>query len=276
MGVVPPGDIRNCLAALSDDEELTTQLFKYRFGESAGLGGHSMGNLLITALADITGSFEAGVAESGRVLAVRGRVLPATLSDVRLVADVQTPARNQEIRVRGESNIPTVPGRVKRVSLDPNNPQAYPLTIQAILSADLILVGPGSLYTSVLPNLLVPDLAEALRASRGLKFYICNVATQLGETDGYNCKDHVRTIERHMGGRVFDLIVCNNRQSVDLPQAVELVGLSPDLEEEYAVYSTDLVDEQQPWRHDPMKLARALTDLYYERTGPALNREDVV
>ncbi len=274
LGVLPPGDIRNCLAALSDDEELTTQLFKYRFGEGAGLNGHSLGNLLITALAEITGSFEEGVAESGRVLAVRGKVLPSTLHDVRLVADLRQPERNQDIQVKGESNIPTTPGKVQRVWLEPNNPQAYPLALQAILSADLILVGPGSLFTSLLPNLLVPDIAAALRASRGYKFYVCNVATQLGETDNFSSYDHVRTIERHLGDRIFDLVLCNNREIGTLPAEVEMVLPNPRLEEEYAVYSADLVDAEQPWRHDSKKLAQVVMDLYYERTGPLSSRED--
>lgn len=274
LGVLPPGDIRNCLAALSDDEELTTQLFKYRFGEGAGLNGHSLGNLLITALAEITGSFEEGVAESGRVLAVRGKVLPSTLHDVRLVADLRQPERNRDIQVKGESNIPTTPGRVQRVWLEPNNPQAYPLALQAILSADLILVGPGSLFTSLLPNLLVPDIAAALRASRGYKFYVCNVATQLGETDHLSSYDHVRTIERHLGDWIFDLVLCNNREVGGLPAEVEMVLPIPRLEEEYTVYSADLVDAEQPWRHDSKKLAQVVMDLYYERTGPLSSRED--
>src|SRR5512133_43890 len=182
MGVLPPGDIRNCLTALSNDEAMLTQIFQYRFGEGAGLNGHTLGNLLITALADITGSFEEAVAESGRVLAVQGRVLPSTLHDVRLVADKTSNDDQSEIRVTGESNIPMVEGRIKRVWLEPDNPLAFPPAVQAILSADLIIVGPGSLFTSILPNLLVPDLAEAIKASRATKFYICNVATQTGET----------------------------------------------------------------------------------------------
>jgi uncharacterized cofD-like protein len=276
MGVLPPGDIRNCLAALSDDEELTTQLFKYRFGEAAGLNGHSLGNLLISALAEITGSFEAGVAESARVLAIRGKVIPSTLHDVRLIADLQEPERNREIRVKGESNIPTTPGRVKRVWLEPSNPLAYPPALQAILSADLICVGPGSLFTSLLPNLLVPDIAAALRASRAYKFYICNVATQPGETDHFSCYDHVRAIEKHLGERIFDLVICNNREVTNLPENVDLVLPTPRLEEDFAIYCADLVDMEQPWRHDSKKLAQAIMDLYYERTGPMSSREDDV
>ncbi len=173
FGILPPGDIRNCLAALSNDEALLTQLFQYRFSGSAGLEGHSFGNLFITALTDITGSFEEAVAELGRALSVSGRVLPSTLHDVHLVADVLLPHAVNEVRVQGESKIPEVAGRIRRVWLEPNNPPVFPPVLQAILNADLIVVGPGSLYTSLLPNLLVPDLLAAIHASRaGQSLYL--------------------------------------------------------------------------------------------------------
>ncbi len=266
MGILPPGDLRNCLTALSNDEDLMSKIFQYRFASDTGLKGHSLGNLFITALADITGSFESAIAESGRVLAVQGRVLPATLHDVHLMADVNVP--EGVVRVSGESMIPQAHGKVNRVWLEPNNPLAYPPSIQALLSADLIVIGPGSLYTSLLPNLLVPDLAEALRASRALKFYVCNVATQPGETDGYSSGDHVKTIETHMQGRIFDLIVCNNRKDLVLPDGVEPVVLDDEVTRSYPLYATDLVDDKNPWRHDSVKLAQAIMDVYYEKTGP--------
>lgn len=273
MGVLPPGDIRNCLTALSSDEELLSQVFQYRFAEGAGLNGHSLGNLLITALTEITGSFEEAVAESGRVLAVQGKVLPSTLHDVRLAAEVALPENGKEIKVRGESEIPKAAGQVKRVWLEPNNPLAYPPTIQAILSADMILIGPGSLFTSLLPNLLVPDLADALRSSRALKFFISNIATQPGETDGFSCGDHVRTVEKYIGKGLFDLIICNNNCKGRLPRGIEFVCLEDDLEMEYSVYSGNLVDEESPWRHHSQKLANAIIDLYFDRTGPLHGRE---
>jgi uncharacterized cofD-like protein len=273
MGILPPGDIRNCLASLSDDEALLTQIFQYRFSAGAGLNGHTLGNLLITALAEITGSFEEAVAESGRVLAVQGRVLPATLHDVRLVADLKQPEGNADLRVEGESQIPIVPGQIQRIWLEPNNPLAYPPTVQAILSAELIILGPGSLYTSILPNLLVPDLAEALKASRAIKFYVSNVATQPGETDGYTCGDHIRTIENHVGARIFDLVVCNCNFESRLPENIEWVTIDKDLQEEYPVYRADLLDESNPWRHDSAKLAQVIVDLFNERTGPLVARE---
>ncbi len=167
MGVLPPGDIRNCLAALSDDEALLTQLFQYRFSSGAGLNGHSLGNLLITALTDITGSFEEAVAETGRVLAVRGRVLPATLHDVRLLADIRQGEKELAILVKGESQIPKAEGKITRVWMGPDTPPAFPPAVQAIVNAEIIVVGPGSLYTSIIPNMLVPDILAAIQASRG-------------------------------------------------------------------------------------------------------------
>lgn len=268
MGILPPGDIRSCLTALADDETLMGQLFQYRFASGNGLSGHSLGNLLITALAEITGSFEEGVAESGRVLAVRGKVLPATLHDVRLVADIQLPDQNNEVLVKGESNIPQASGRIRRVWLEPSNPLAFPPAVQAILNAELVVIGPGSLYTSVLPNLLVPDLADALRVSRALKFYVCNVASQPGETDHYTCGDHVRSLEKHVGSRLFDMVIVNNQFSGHLPERIHFIRPENDLGEEYTVYSTDLVNAENPWRHDSQKLSQAIMDLYFERTGP--------
>jgi uncharacterized cofD-like protein len=271
MGVLPPGDIRNCLTALSRDEELMTQVFQYRFGEGAGLNGHSLGNLLITALTDITGSFEEAVAESGRVLAVQGKVLPSTLHDVRLVAEVFLKEENKLVRIKGESEIPKAAGEVKRIWLEPNNPLAYPPTIQALLNADLIIVGPGSLYTSLLPNLLVPDIGEALRASRGLKFFVSNVATQPGETDGFTCGDHVREVEKYIGNNIFDFVVCNDNCYTELPEAINYVCVEDELKETHPVYQANLVDEEAPWRHDSNKLADTIMDLFYERTGPIIS-----
>jgi uncharacterized cofD-like protein len=273
MGVLPPGDIRNCLAALSDDEELLTQLFQYRFSDATGLGGHSLGNLFITGLAEITGSFEEAIVESGRVLAVQGKVLPSTLTDVHLVADVAVPEKTTGVRVKGESRITEAEGRVRRIWLEPDAPPAYPPALQAILAADVLVIGPGSLYTSILPNLLVPDIVDAIRASKAIKFYICNLATQRGETDGYSTGDHVHAIEKHVGGRIFDLIICNNHWEGDLPRNVSWVTLDPALEENYPLYLTDLSNDENPWRHDSRKLAQVVMDIYYDRTGPLPEKE---
>lgn len=271
LGILPPGDIRNCLAALSNDEALLTQLFQYRFSGAPGLDGHSFGNLFISALSDLTGSFEEAVAESGRVLSVHGRVLPATLHDVKLVADVRLPYIINEVRVEGESRIPKLSGQVRRVWLEPNNPPAFPPAIQALLNADLILVGPGSLYTSLLPNLLVPDLAAALRTSRALKIYVCNLTTQAGETNAYSCYDHVRALEDHVGEDLFDIVLCNDNYEGRLPASSQWVQADAASRRDARLYTADLVDPELPGRHDAVKLAQVIMDLYYERTGPLLD-----
>jgi len=269
LGILPPGDIRNCLAALSNDEALMAQLFQYRFPDGDhGLEGHSFGNLFISTLTEITGSFEEAVAESGRILAVHGRVLPATLRDVRLVADVALPHVAGEVRVEGESRIPGFPGAVRRVWLEPSNPAAYPQVIQAILAADLIVVGPGSLYTSILPNLLVPDIAAAVRASRAMKIFVCNLVTDPGETEGFSVGDHVRVIEEHINDISFDVILSNSCFEGSLPEGISWVKPAPDLEVDYAVHQADLVDPDNPGKHSTEKLAQVIIDLFQERTGP--------
>jgi len=269
LGILPPGDIRNCLAALSDDEAMLARLFQYRFPNGgSGLDGHSFGNLFITALAEITGSFEEAIAESGRVLSVSGRVLPSTLLDVRLLADVMLPHLVSEIRVEGESRIPESTGKVRRVWLEPNTPPAFPEAVQAILNADLIVIGPGSLYTSILPNLLVPDISAAIRSSRALKLLICNVATQLGETEGYSCGDHIRAIEEHVGSGLFDMVVSNWLFEGNLPEGIQWVVVEDDLDADYPIYRADLIDYVQPWRHEAKKLSQVVVDLLEERTGP--------
>lgn len=268
LGILPPGDIRNCLAALSDDEALLSQLFQYRFPDGeAGLNGHSFGNLFISALADITGSFEEAVAESGHVLAVKGRVLPSTNHDVRLVADVALPYVMSEVRVAGESKIPQSSGKIRRVWLEPNSPPAFPEAIRAILNAEVILIGPGSLYTSILPNLLVPDLAEAIRSSKALKCYICNVATQKGETDGYDCADHIRALVDHVGENIFTLTIANDCYKGMLSDGSDWVRIGEE-EGEFPIYKADLVDDLHPWRHDSQKLTQILLELLQEKAGP--------
>jgi uncharacterized cofD-like protein len=268
FGILPPGDIRNCLAALSNDEAMLTQLFQYRFSGASDLEGHSFGNLFITALADITGSFESAVVESGRVLSVNGRVLPSTLHDVKLVASMELPHSTNEVRVEGESKIPTMAGRVRRVWLEPDSAPAFPPVIQALLEADLIVVGPGSLYTSILPNLLVPDLLAGLRASRALKIYVCNIATQEGETDSFTTYDHIRALEGHVGSDLFDVILCNNNFSGTLNSTSMWVRVDEKFLSDDRAHTADLTDTAYPWRHDSQKLAQVIMDIYDERTGP--------
>ena len=268
FGILPPGDIRNCLAALSNDEQMLTQLFRYRFSGAGGLDGHSFGNLFITALADITGSFELAVAELGKVLSVSGRVLPSTLHDVRLVADMELPNSLNQVRVEGESRIPKMAGRVRRVWLEPNDAPAYPPTLKAILSADMIVVGPGSLYTSLLPNLLVKDLLGAISASRALKVYVCNIATQAGETDVYTCYDHVHALEEHVGEGVFNVVLCNDNYEGVLGEGSQFVRADEKTLADTRTRCADLSDENFPWRHDSAKLAATLVEILNEYTGP--------
>ncbi len=283
LRVLPPGDFRNCIAALADDEALTTQLFQYRFSEGTGLSGHNFGNLFIAAMTAITGSFDQALIESSRVLAVRGRVLPSTLQSVVLYADVREDRPGAEPRwerVWGESRIPTLAqGRViERVFLQPEDPPAYPEAVRAILDADLIVIGPGSLFTSVLPNFLVPDIVEAVRASRAVKVYVCNVATQRGETDGFGVHEHVRALQSHVGDDLFELVLANDHFPIPQPpgEGVAWVHL-PTAEMMkaggYRVITDDLVDREQPWRHEPDKLARRLLMLYQEEVRA---REEVL
>jgi len=268
FGILPPGDIRNCLAALSNDEQMLTQLFQYRFSNAGELEGHSFGNLFITALAEITGSFESAVAESGKVLSVSGQVLPSTLHDVKLVADMQLPDVPIQVRVKGESSIPKMAGRVNRIWLEPNNAPAYPPVIKAILNADLIVVGPGSLYTSLLPNLLVQDLIGAIRASRAVKVYVCNIVTQPGETEAFSAHDHIRTLEEHIGDRLFDVALCNDNFQHPLDERDHWVTLDERTKSDVRSHFADLVDDKNPWRHDSIKLAEALIQILDEFTGP--------
>lgn len=267
LGILPPGDIRNCLAALSDDEEMLAQVFQYRFAANMGLNGHSLGNLLITALTEITGSFEEAIAESGRVLAIQGQVLPSTLHDVKLAASISHPGAKRGRKIDGESQIPQSDGKIERVWLEPANPLAFPPAVQAILNADVIVVGPGSLYTSIIPILLVPDISKAIRASRALKFYICNVATQKGETTNFSVEDHIRTIEKHVGHHLFDITVLNNKFEGQLVNS-NWVEIDKGLDQSTNVYKANLIDKENPWRHDRSKLASVIMDLYLEKTGP--------
>ena len=269
MGIIPPGDLRNCLAALSDDETMITQLFQYRFADGDGeLNGHSFGNLFLTALSEITGSFEEALAESGKVLAINGRVLPSCLDDINLVGELNSPETEESIVVEGESKISTMKGVIKRVWLKPTNPRANPEVIAAILSADLIVLGPGSLYTSILPNVLIPDIAAALKTSQGLKMYVCNVATQPGETDYFSCEDHLEAIRTHGGMDLLDLVIINNNFSGKLLKDMQWVEIDDYLHLNYPIYEANLIDETEPWHHDSMKLASVIIDLFQDKTGP--------
>ncbi len=201
----PPGDIRNVLTALADVEPLMSDMLKYRFQKGEGLAGHSLGNLILAAMTDISGDFVTAVRELSRVFAVRGEVLPAAEQAVVLHAEME----DGEI-VTGESKIPEAGKRIKRIFLEPDHVEPLPEAVRAIQQADAILIGPGSLYTSLLPNLLVPKLADAILASDALRLFICNVMTQPGETDNYAVSDHLNAIYEHVGHRLFDYVLVNN------------------------------------------------------------------
>ncbi|MCB0114388.1 MAG: YvcK family protein, partial [Caldilineaceae bacterium] len=267
MGMLPPGDFRNNIAALSESEGLMTQLLQYRFGDKDGLSNHNFGNLFITTMAAITGSFERGIAESSRVLAVRGRILPSTLENVTLCAEIALPPSQEgdlensgEERwayVRGESRIPDAGGRILRVYLEPEDCRAYPETVQAILRADLIIAAPGSFFTSLLPNLLVPYVRAAICASNAVRVYVCNVATQAGETDHFTVSDHMRHLRQHAGD-AFTHVLANDAYDPAQPPSANVQWVTLPTEDEaldYTLDKADLVDAQRPWRHDPQKVA---------------------
>ncbi|MCL4489047.1 MAG: YvcK family protein [Chloroflexi bacterium] len=280
LGVLPPGDFRQCIAALADSEPLMTQLLQYRFGEGSGLEGHSFGNLFIAAMAGITGDFESALLESSRVLAVRGKILPSTLKSVVLCAETREPATtgNALAQVKGESEI-THRGRpIDRVYLEPEHVPAYPGAVRAILDADLIIAGPGSLYTSVLPNLLVEEIRSALEVSRAAKVYICNVATQPGETDDFTVEDHVEALSQHVGEGIFEHVIANDNWRVSFPDNPRSQMVHPrgdGADGHFGMTLADMVDESKPWRHDPSKLARAVLAWYNrsKTSSPADSQE---
>jgi uncharacterized cofD-like protein len=260
LGVLPPGDFRNCLAALADAEPLMARLLQYRFPSGSGLEGHSFGNLFIVAMTEITGNFERALRETSRVLAVRGHILPSTLTNVTLCA-----ATNDGEIIRGESKIGHLRRDIRRVYLEPEA-QAYPEAIRAILQADLIVMGPGSLYTSVLPNLLVEGIQRAIRASSALRVYVCNVATQPGETEGYSVQDHVDGLIRHAGPGLFDYVLANSRPLTNrLPETVQPVTMADRDLPGINVVLADVIADDNNVRHDPKKLADSLMRLYYDR-----------
>jgi uncharacterized cofD-like protein len=271
LGVRPPGDLRNNIAALADDENLMTQLFQYRF-QTGDLGGHAFGNLFISALSGVTGSLETALIETERVLNIQGRVFPATLEDVTLSALVNVNGSCQTIR--GESDISAAGGQIDQLSLEPEGVEAFPGSIQAILDADIVIIGPGSLYTSILPNLLVKGIADALRATSAYKIYICNIATQPGETADYTVAEHVLALEKHIGRGVFQVVLANNAYpTANAGENTRYVQPAPEHHEilqRYDVCYTDLVDSDRPWRHDPQKLVRAILSLSERENGSSV------
>ena len=269
FGMLPPGDIRNCLVALAEDEKILTRLFNYRFSAGGGLRGHSLGNLFLTALTNLTGDFSMAVRLASEVLAVRGEIFPATLADVHLRALLANGKR-----VEGEARIHKTKLPIRRLSIVPERCRPMPETLKAIAEADLITLGPGSLYTSLLPNLLVSRIPQQIARSKAAKIYIGNLMTQPGETRGYTAADHLQAILHHVGKNLFDFAVLNSRAFPgsmrrryaaegaepvinDLTRIREL-GVSP-------VCVPLLQAEDDVARHDSQRLARLLLDLAARR-----------
>ena len=271
MGILPPGDIRSCLTALADDEEFMTQVLQYRFSSASGVGQHNLGNLLLTALADITGSFEQGVHELASILAIRGTVTPSTLANINLAADIEVEKDGQKSveRVTGESEITETYGHILRCWIEPENVSANPEAIRAILNADLILMGPGSLYTSILPNLLVSGIANAVAASSAKKLYICNLTSQPGETDNMDSADHLEIISSYLPDTRLDGIVCNNFYPEALPNHVTWCKISSKKDFGIKIFEDNLIDENYPWRHDPDKLTNVLIQAWEALKEPS-------
>ncbi len=268
VGVQPPGDIRNCLAALADEEKLLTELFQYRFQAGDGLVGHSFGNLFLTAMSEITGDLEQACAASSQVLAVRGQVLPATLTDVNLWAELADGRR-----IEGESRITDAGGKIVKIGCTPAEPPALPAAIEAIKEADYMIIGPGSLYTSVIPNLLVPEIAEAIACQQVPIVYICNIMTQAGETTGYTVSDHIRAIDRAVGKPLFSAVLVQK----DSPSGQALVRYAREnshpvfLDREAVrdlgrwIIQSNVMDEDEHTgfiRHNPHRLAQVLMRWY--------------
>ncbi len=278
FGVLPPGDIRNCIAALADEEKLLTELFQYRFSAGEGLEGHSFGNLFLTAMSDITGDLEQGIAASSKVLAIQGRVLPATLCHVDLWAEMADGRT-----IRGESRITEADGQIVKIGCIPEHPPALPAVIKAIEEADFIIIGPGSLYTSVIPNVLVPEIAKAIDRSKVPCVYICNIMTQPGETTGYQVSDHIKAIDHACGKKLFDAVLVEKNhpspRSTERYRQENATHVEIDAEaiqrlrRQIVPVNVMEEDEQGYLRHNSRKLARALMLWYRQNKAEAKDRD---
>ncbi|MEO8381892.1 MAG: gluconeogenesis factor YvcK family protein [Acidobacteriota bacterium] len=284
FGMLPPGDIRNCIVALAEEEQLLSRLFSYRFDTDSALKGHSLGNLLLTALTDITGSFDNAVLAAAEVLAIRGEIYPSTLEDVRIIATLDDGSQLVgEVAISGshigEAVKTTIRhARIRHIAIDPPDARPTDRALAALADADLIIIGPGSLYTSVLPNLVIEPIAAALREARGLRVYVCNVMTQPNETDGYTAQDHLRAIVEH-AGLVVDVMVMNGRRPSDAilsayaamnqspvpfdPDEIRALGVTP--------FFGDIIAEDDFVRHDPPAVAQTIFRIY-DRYGKTLER----
>jgi uncharacterized cofD-like protein len=275
FGIIPPGDLRNCLVALADTEPLMEKLFQYRFKGKTELAGHSFGNLFIAAMNEVTGDMEQALRESSKVLAVKGQVLPASKDHVRLDAVME-----DGTVVQGESNIPEVHKQIHRVRLFPEEVQPVQSALDALANADAIILGPGSLYTSIMPNLLVDKVAETIRKSKAIKIYICNVMTQPGETDGYTASMHAKAIIDHGGKGIIDYMLVNDAPiSADMQDFYAAKGAYPVEVDEEAINAlgvgfvkADIINENEVIRHDPDKLSQAVMNMVYHLQPSALKK----
>jgi uncharacterized cofD-like protein len=266
FNIVAPGDIRNCLVALADAPALMGQLFQYRFAEGGGLKGHNFGNLFLTAMVKITnGDFKQAVEESSRVLAIRGKVIPSTVNNVHLVAEYM-----DGTKAHGEAKIPQVNAQIKRLTLTPEDVEPTADALTAIAHADVIVMGPGSLYTSILPNLIIKGMAEAVATSPAYKIYVCNVMTQEGETDGFSASEHVRVILEHTDPKLMDAClinnaVVNNEEALSRYRKENAYPVAADVDRLKAmgvrVVAADLLSVTDYVRHDSKKLIGALIKL---------------
>lgn len=266
MNIIAPGDLRNCLVAMADKESLMEDVFQHRFGGHGELAGHSLGNLFLAALIEEYGDTEKALEAASEILNVRGEVIPATTEKVELRAEME-----DGTVVDGESQIPDAHGRIHRLRMVPEAPAAVPASVTAIEEADLITLGPGSLYTSILPNLLVPEIAAAVRRSPAVKVYVCNAMTQPGETDGYKVSDHVRALIEHIGPGVVDCVLVNDRRPAEeVLERYAAIGSYPvevDIEELNRLgvkpVRANLISEGQTVAHDPTLVADLLVDVVY-------------
>jgi uncharacterized cofD-like protein len=278
--ILPPGDIRNCMVALAEDEHLLTKLFQYRFESEGDLSGHSFGNIFLTALTAVTGDFLEAIKMTSEVLAIKGRIFPSTMEDIALVAEL-----DDGNIVEGETHIVASRRRINRLWLSRKHSKPLPETLQAIKQADVITIGPGSLYTSIIPNLLVDGIVEALRDSAALKIYVSNIMTQPGETEGFSGEDHLRALYKHSPDLQIDYVIVNSapihehmREKYRADGAVQVefeslsgqgpwqnvtVAVDPETSVSFRAVMADLLSEKAVVRHDPHKLARLIFDIYH-------------
>ena len=263
FNILPPGDIRNCIVSLAEPNSLISELFQYRFKGKSDLSGHSFGNLFITAMTEITGSFAKGILEASHVLAIKGKVLPSTLENVVLGAKF-----TDGTQVLGQTKIVAYSNPIEKVFLVPDNPPAYTGVLKTFKEADIIILGPGSLFSSIIPNLLVKGVAQSIKKSKARKIYICNIMTQPGETDNFTVADHLFAVEKYLGCNVDYLIINSGKISVNLikkhvrKNSFVVVDDSNKLIDKNRIIREDIVSNKDHVRHDPEKISRVIFESF--------------